>query len=947
LPKRRSKFAIGIAATSGAGSPGDDRGRATLIRLRRALPASDDRAPLASDGDRRLPPRPVLRGLRALAAVGGADRNRSRCGAPEATAMSPRVDRGEIARAVALLVAPDTVVELRAPGSQRGTLSGYFDTPEALIDAAASLNDGAPGVYITLNPVHRALLARATNRIKPYAKHTTSDADVTCRRWMLLDFDPIRPAGISSTDAEHEAALAAARAYRTSLVEDLGCAPDSLVLADSGNGAHVLVRVDLSNSPESTALVRRCLEAVALFGGTETVRVDTDVYNAARISKMYGTLAAKGDAMPERPHRLACVLDAPTTVIPAPTALLERLAALRPAEPPRRAGAGGDFDVREWLGRHGIAIVREKPWMNGATVIELTACPLGDHEHHRNEAVVILLASGMVLYTCRHQTCQGRQWADLRKHFEGPRTSRHARASGRGADEPQSPRDDDAPSEARTGATTFFGKDGRFVPAWMGKHLLAEASIRLGHDRRLWRYVDGVYRPDGEDWAKDHVRTLVGDAFRRQQLDQVNAWLRAQLPSLGHHAPTEFINCRNGLLEWATGKLRPHTPDVLSTNQIPVPWKTGATSPMTVTFLAETVPWDALDLVEELLGYALYPGNPFRKAVLLFGPGFNGKSVLLGLFEGLLGSENVATIPLQVLSENRFAGADLFGKLANICGDLDARAIEHTDLFKQATGGDSIRAEFKFRDAFNFRCYALPLFSANELPRTADQTDAWFDRWIIIPMRWRFDGAKEDPALAGKLATEREGLLVRAVTGLRRLMARGRFALPASVMDAGRRYRQTLDTVRSFVAEECRFDRDAWVDRAKLYRRYRAWCHDGGRMPLANHTFNDHFIQAFGTRVFLRKRTGRPCWFGVKLDAEPSEETSDFGDVGDDLGMDGCGGNPRPGDAGDVGDDFSTQSQARAGSEGRLRNPSPASPTSPDTCEREPGVDDGDLGLPF
>jgi phage/plasmid-associated DNA primase len=61
--------------------------------------------------------------------------------------------------------------------------------------------------------------------------------------------------------------------------------------------------------------------------------------------------------------------------------------------------------------------------------------------------------------------------------------------------------------------------------------------------------------------------------------------------------------------------------------------------------------------------------------------------------------------------------------------------IEHTDLFKHATGGDLIRAEFKFRDAFSFRCYALPLFSANELPRTADQTDAWFDRWIIIRRR--------------------------------------------------------------------------------------------------------------------------------------------------------------------------------------------------------------------
>src|SRR5262249_15551139 len=275
--------------------------------------------------------------------------------------------------------------------------------------------------------------------------------------------------------------------------------------------------------------------------------------------------------------------------------------------------------------------------------------------------------------------------------------------------------------------------------------------------------------------------------------------------------------------------------------------------------------------------------------VLFFGAGGNGKSVTLGLFEGLLGTDNVAHSSLQALGENRFAAADLFGKLANICGDLDARAIEHTDLFKQATGGDMIRAEFKFRDAFSFRCYALPLFSANELPRTADQTNAWFDRWIIIPMRWRFAGAREDPGLGQTLTGEREGLLVRAVAGLRRLMARGRFVLPPSVLAAGTRDRNTLDTVRAFVAQHGHFAADTRVDRAALYQDYRKWCLEGGRLPLANFTFNQHVVQAFGTRVFLRKHIGRPCWFGLgagpggeTADAGPADATDDeIGDAGD------------------------------------------------------------------
>jgi hypothetical protein len=195
-----------------------------------------------------------------------------------------RPDPAEIARAVALLYQPGDVVELRAPGSRRGTLSGYFDDFAALVEQASGLRD-VDGTYVTLNPVKPALLARAQNKVKPYVKVTTSDADIVARRWMLFDFDPIRAAGISSTDAEHEAALAAARGCRTWLCEEIGIPRTSLVLTDSGKAAHLLARIDLPNTAEATALVRRCLEAAALFCNSTDVVVDTTVYNAARIVK--------------------------------------------------------------------------------------------------------------------------------------------------------------------------------------------------------------------------------------------------------------------------------------------------------------------------------------------------------------------------------------------------------------------------------------------------------------------------------------------------------------------------------------------------------------------------------------------------------------------------------------------------------------------------------------
>jgi len=211
-----------------------------------------------------------------------------------------------IRAALDLIVEPDAVVELRVPRTRRGTLSGYFDDLDAIANAAAALSGRVEGVYVTPNPVDRALLARAVNRVSEYAKHTTADGNIVRRRWMLVDFDPMRPSGISSTDEEHQSALARAREARDWLRQQEW---SGHILADSGNGAHLLARIDLPNDAPSLALVKKCLTALALRFSDNTVIVDETTANAARLVKCYGTVAAKGDATDDRPHRMAQILE--------------------------------------------------------------------------------------------------------------------------------------------------------------------------------------------------------------------------------------------------------------------------------------------------------------------------------------------------------------------------------------------------------------------------------------------------------------------------------------------------------------------------------------------------------------------------------------------------------------------------------------------------------------
>jgi hypothetical protein len=227
--------------------------------------------------------------------------------------LSPTTPREELLRTCRLLMAPGDVHEVRIPkAGRRGTIAGYFDDPERLADAVLAIDGTVPAVYLTLNPCTPALMARAANRLQERVSVTTSDADITRRRWLLIDFDPVRPAGISSTDKEHGRALSAA----CGAWDDLRGAgfPDPVV-ADSGNGVHLLYRLDQPNDSSATALVKGVLMGVAARCATDDITVDQTVFNAGRITKAYGTMACKGDNLPSRPHRRSRLLEIPDDLV--------------------------------------------------------------------------------------------------------------------------------------------------------------------------------------------------------------------------------------------------------------------------------------------------------------------------------------------------------------------------------------------------------------------------------------------------------------------------------------------------------------------------------------------------------------------------------------------------------------------------------------------------------
>lgn len=205
-----------------------------------------------------------------------------------------------VRKALSLLAPP--VYELRALNAKidgewrSGTFSGYFDRDhdDALIQQLKRIN-WASAVYFTPNEVNPALLGRAFNeaRIVKDKEPTTSDGDIIARRWLLIDVDAKRPAGISATDGEKAAAVDLAIAIDYELWEQ-GFPPG--VIGDSGNGAHVMLPVRLKAN--DGGYCERLLKKLAAQFNTKAAEVDISVHNPARIWKLPGTLCCKGAHAP-------------------------------------------------------------------------------------------------------------------------------------------------------------------------------------------------------------------------------------------------------------------------------------------------------------------------------------------------------------------------------------------------------------------------------------------------------------------------------------------------------------------------------------------------------------------------------------------------------------------------------------------------------------------------
>jgi DNA primase catalytic core len=402
---------------------------------------------------------------------------------------------------------------------------------------------------------------------------------------------------------------------------------------------------------------------------------------------------------------------------------------------------------------------------------------------------------------------------------------------------------------------------------------------------KLYRFHHGVYTPDGLSYVQRRVKSLL-ESWKLSALwssfraTEVAEYLRVDAPTLWERPSRAILNLRNGLLDLDTRELTEHDPSYLSSVQIPVDYDTRASCGAWEAFVEEVFPKDALELAWEIIATVMCPDASMQRAILLQGLGGNGKSTYLRGVIAFIGRQNISSLSLHKLEQDRFSVAGLIGKLANICPDLPSTHLEETGTFKAITGGDYVRAEYKYQESFDFLPFAKLLFSANHFPRSSDDSEAFFDRWHVIPFERSFRGTpseKPRETLDAQLADPNQlsGVLNKALGALTRLRSQG-LSITDSMTHAWEEFRRTTDPMTVWLDRMTVQLSDAIVAKDVLLNEYNKDCQASGRPRISAHAMTKTIKRAYPS-VTEAQRTViggyKWCWIGLGL-AQVTENTT-------------------------------------------------------------------------
>ena len=389
---------------------------------------------------------------------------------------------------------------------------------------------------------------------------------------------------------------------------------------------------------------------------------------------------------------------------------------------------------------------------------------------------------------------------------------------------------------------------------------------------QLHLYKDGIYingMKNIEYVMIQHIPTL-SKSKRKEVYDYLDVMIRENTES----TPPNFIAFRNGVYNIDDDSFHSFSPEFIITNKIPWDWNPNAYFETTDQILNNISVHDAAvrRLLEEMIGSCFYRSNALAggKAFILTGTGSNGKSILLDALKLLIGKQNRSVLDLKKLTD-RFSPVMLFGKLANIGDDISDEFIGDSADFKKVVTGQTVDAEYKGQDKFDFDPYCKLIFSANSIPRIGKGRDSYaiLRRLVIIPFNAKFSPTDPDfkPFIGKEVQCQEsmEYMIQLGLQGLKRILTTNQYTTNEAMQEELAEYEESNNPVIGFFREaendEIKIEDEVTNE---VYRKYNEWCLSNSLQPLSHGEFSKQVKRHFGFKIVDRKIKGKKYRIFVK-----------------------------------------------------------------------------------
>lgn len=317
------------------------------------------------------------------------------------------------------------------------------------------------------------------------------------------------------------------------------------------------------------------------------------------------------------------------------------------------------------------------------------------------------------------------------------------------------------------------------------------------------------------------------------------------------------------------------------------------------TFLSRVLPDEGMQRVlQEFMGAIFIDRDKAKieKMLILKGAGSNGKSVVFETLKGLLGEDNIKTIPLSELiggSERKQNIASINGKRLNYCSEIQTQEFgKNVDALKALISGEPFEVRLVYINNFTARNIPLLMANANRMPYIKDWSHGLSRRIIILPFDVVLEEREQNKQLSRELRKEYPGILNWILAGRQRLIANNyQFSVSQALADTVAEYQAESSSVLAFMKAKdykrslLEIEREPrWLEAQKLWYAYVKWCAENSIAPESQKKFSMVLNEA----GFGKRRTPEGVSYAVYVVHERpiKEEFKKKNEVGTVDGMD-------------------------------------------------------------